>query len=648
MRNFRRALKDALKQWPSIFAATGCSLVIALLWSGNIAAFYPILQVVLEDKSIQKWVDEQVENNENFAKEQDATLLSLKQTFDAGELDQREFALQSQARQRDKSNAESSVKYYTKLQPFVNKWVPKTPFQTIVAIVCILMVTTVIKHVFMIINELLVAKVAIDVTRSLRSKLFSTALYMDRGSYSNFGLAGFSAHITHTSEGLTSGLVNTLGAAIREPLKIVACIAGAAFINWRLLLISIFIAPFIGVLLVSITKRLKAVSRSILGQATMFHEVMYESLNNLQTVQAYCMEKNETDRFDASIKLMRTFGLKLTFFTALTKPVIEFLGLGMLCTTIVAGSYLVLQQKTAIFGIPVAREPMTVQALLTFFGMLIGMSDPLRRLSSIYSSIYTGSIAADGIYSILDQKNKIADAVEVKQVTAPHKTLQISNVTFGYRADQTILHSVDLTVPFGSTTAIVGANGSGKSTLINLLCRFYDPDAGNITLDGVDLRDMKVRDLRNRIALVTQTTELFNNDIMYNIMYGAPGATPEKAIEAARAAHAHEFIELLPEGYQTMVGQGGHRLSGGQRQRVSLARALLRNPEILILDECTSQIDMHSEVLIRQSLREHRGHRTMIIITHREALLELADATYEVVKGKFERIENPEWDLKAA
>ncbi len=648
MRNFRRALRDALKQWPSLVAASGCSLLIALLWSGNIAAFYPILQVVLEDKSIQQWVGEQSQANAAAAASQEAEIQRLNAELDAGRLEQREFVLQVQARQRDRDNALGAKGYYDKLKPTVDRWIPKSPFRTIVMIVCVLMVTTVIKHVFMITNELLVAKIAIDVTRNLRSRLFSTALYMDRASYSQLGISGFSAHITHTSEGLTGGLVNTLGAAIREPLKIVTCVAGAAFINWRLLLISVIIAPFIGYLLVWITRRLKSISRTILGQATMFHEVMLESLNNMLTVQAYSMEKQESERFDESIRLLRSFGLRLTFFTALAKPVIEFLGLGMLCTTIICGSYLVLQQKTSIFGLTIAQEPMTVQALLTFFGFLIGTSDPLRRLSSIYSSIYTGSIAADAIYNVLDRPNKIVDAEVSKPVAVPHKTLQLSNVTFGYRADHTVLHSVNLTVPFGSTAAIIGSNGSGKSTMINLLCRFYDPQAGNLTLDGVDLREMKIKDVRKRIALVTQQTELFNNTILANIMYGSPECTEQEAIDAARAAHAHEFIEMLPDGYKTQVGHGGHRLSGGQRQRISLARALLRNPEILILDECTSQIDMHSERLIRQSLREHRGRRTMIIITHREALLELADSLYEVKEGRIQKIDPESIQTKAA
>ncbi len=407
MRNFRRALKDALKHWPLIAIASCCSFFVAVLWSANIAAFYPILQVVLEDKPIQTWVDEQITNNQTAAKSMETELAALETSRASGSIDEAAYASKKSSLLNEKSNAESSAGYYTRLKPYVDQWVPKSAFQTIVVIVAVLMISTVMKHVFLVTNELLVSRVAIDVTRALRSKLFSTALYMDRASYSQHGIAGFSANITHTTEGLTAGLVNVLGAAIREPLKIIGCLVGAAFINWRLLLMSVLIAPFVGYVLVWITKRLKNVTRRILGQTAMFHEVMLESLNNMQTVQAYGMEKHEADRFDESTLMMRRVGLKVTFFTALTKPVIEFLGLGMICTTIICGSYLVLRQKTSLFGIVVANEPMTVHALLTFFGMLIGMSDPLRKLSSIYSSIYTGSVSADAIYYLLDQKNQI-------------------------------------------------------------------------------------------------------------------------------------------------------------------------------------------------------------------------------------------------
>jgi ABC-type multidrug transport system fused ATPase/permease subunit len=212
--------------------------------------------------------------------------------------------------------------------------------------------------------------------------------------------------------------------------------------------------------------------------------------------------------------------------------------------------------------------------------------------------------------------------------------LSVEHLSFEYQTGTAILKDVSLSIPFGKTVAILGHNGSGKSTLIQLLCRFYDPTQGRIELGGVDLRDLSFDDIRKRITLVSQSAELFNRTVLENIQYGSPDATREEILEASKLAHAHDFItNSLPEGYETIVGANGQKLSGGQRQRIALARAILRKPEILILDESTSQIDLTSEVQIRETLQAMKGTMTIIIVTHREALLKIADDVYHMTRG---------------
>jgi ATP-binding cassette subfamily B protein/subfamily B ATP-binding cassette protein MsbA len=276
--------------------------------------------------------------------------------------------------------------------------------------------------------------------------------------------------------------------------------------------------------------------------------------------------------------------------------------------------------------------------MLIFFGLWVGASDPVRKLSSVFAGIHTGAVAADHLYELLDYQTKIEDPPQPKSVARPHREILVRGVTFGYRAERPVLRHVDLRIPYGGTIAVVGANGSGKSTLVQLLCRFYDPQEGSITIDGVGLREMSLHDLRSRIAVVSQRTELFNRSILENIMYGSPQATEDQARQAARLAYADDFIRHLPDGYATQVGTDGHRLSGGQRQRIALARAILRNPDLLILDEATSQIDMESEQLIRQSLSEFSRGRSTLIITHREALLAFADEIYQMEDGRLVRM----------
>ena len=306
----------------------------------------------------------------------------------------------------------------------------------------------------------------------------------------------------------------------------------------------------------------------------------------------------------------------------------------MVATSIAVGAWLVINQETQIFGITMTDQPMTVPGIMIFFGFLIGASDPVRKLSGVITGINMGMVGAQGVYPLLDTKSKLAEVPEPKRLPSPHREIRLENISFSYDGIDTVLKNVDLVIHFGERVAIVGPNGGGKSTLINVICRFYDPTSGRVLLDGVPLTEVSLHDLRRRIAMVTQQTELFNETIQYNIRYGRWDATNEEIEEAARKAHAHEFIAEFPEGYRTMVGPNGFRLSGGQRQRIALARAFLRNAEILVLDEATSQIDVESEHLIHEALSRYVENRTVIMITHRASTLALADTIVEVEHGK--------------
>lgn len=639
MKNFLRALRMASKYWLSVTLAAVCSFAVAALWSANIGAFYPILEVTIRGKSMQQWVDDEIAKNSQAIQAVEDRITESRIQIEALAAEparQAELASEIQSLQLELVGQQAQYQGYAKLKPWIDRFIPASPFHTITLIVVGLLVSTMVKHFFLISNEVLVGRVALDISRSLRDRIFGQALHMDRAAFAARGNATFVTLIVHTTDMLSTGLINALGAALREPLKIVACLVGASMICWRLLLLSIVVAPVVGVLLYFVTRSIKSVSRKTLERAMGFHGVLLEALGNIQTVQAYRSEALEQRRFEAGTMQMRSYCLQFIFLSSLSKPIIEFLGIGMLGTTIIGGAYLVLNQETSMLGIRICEEPLSVSALLVFFGMLVGISDPLRKLSAVYSSVYAGTIAADAIFPILDHASAITDPAEPVELARPHRNLQINETSFTYsNSGQRVIDNISLEIPFGSTVAIIGSNGSGKSTLINLLCRFYDPSSGSIAFDGVDYRDLRVDDVRSRFALVNQQTELFNETVAYNIRYGNPQASDEEVERVGRAAHAHEFIStVLEQGYETKVGQNGNRLSGGQRQRIALARALLCDPEVLILDEATSQIDMQSEQLIRESLAEHRGERTMIIITHREKLLELADVVYEVVEGR--------------
>jgi ATP-binding cassette subfamily B protein/subfamily B ATP-binding cassette protein MsbA len=288
-----------------------------------------------------------------------------------------------------------------------------------------------------------------------------------------------------------------------------------------------------------------------------------------------------------------------------------------------------------LLGIPLTPRPLDLSSLLLFYGFLFGMADPVRKFSDIFSRLQCGVAASDRIFARLDREPVIRSPKTPLPCPRHQRELAFEGVSFEYQPGTRVLNNVTLRIPFGETTAIVGPNGCGKSTLANLIPRFADPVEGRIRLDGVPLTDLRLRELRGQIGLVTQEPLLFDDTVFNNIRYGRHRASRDEVIEAAKRAHAHKFIESeLTDGYETVVGTLGGRLSGGQRQRIALARAILRDPAILILDEATSQVDLESEQAIQEVLEEFTRGRTTVIITHRMAILSLAHRIVAMQAGQ--------------
>ncbi|MFM8379420.1 MAG: ABC transporter ATP-binding protein [Planctomycetia bacterium] len=636
MHYFLRAIRDAAKRWPLLMAAFLCSAGVAGLWGANIAALFPIIEVTLNGDTLQSWNERRLEDAQtriDTARKEQADLEALLATAD------RSTAEATRARTRLDTLAlqvrgdEAVVYASRRLAPWLDRYLPTDPFTTVVWVVIFVVVSTFVKHAFLLTSTLIVSWVAMNISRDLRLKVFDKALALDRAQFMRSGSAGFMAQVTSTSDMLANGITSVFGGAVTEPLKIMACLGGALCISWQLTLACLTMAPLVGFLMVWLNRRIRGISKGILARSLGFHHVLLEALNNVLTVQAYTMEEFERQRFRSCTRDMMKTGMWHTFYFALANPITEILGIGMVATSIAVGAWLVINQETQIFGITMTDRPMTVPGIMVFFGMLIGASDPVRKLSGVFTGVNVGIVGAQALYPLLDTPSKLHEPEHPRSVASPHREIRLENVSFSYDGIDTVLKDVNLTIPFGERVAIVGPNGGGKSTLVNLVCRFYDPTQGAVLLDGVPLTEMALHDLRKRIALVTQQTELFNESILYNIRYGRWDATEEEIVEAARKAHAHEFITEFPEGYQTMVGPNGFRLSGGQRQRIALARAFLRNAEILVLDEATSQIDVESERLIHEALARYVENRTVIMITHRASTLALADAIVKIEHG---------------
>ncbi len=636
MHYFLRALREAAKSWPLLAAAMLCSAGVAALWGTNIMALHPIIEVTLKGESLQEWNRREIAaaraRLESGGEERETLASRIAahefQGTDLARARNRLAALDAQ-----RHNDLRAIRWGEWRGPWLDRLLPIDPFQTVLVVVGFVVFSTVLKHVLLLTSTMLVSWVAMDISRTIRSKVFDKALALDRAQFMKLGSAGFMAQVTSTSDMLASGITSVYGGAVTEPLKILACLGGAFCISWRLTLACLMLAPLVGFLMVWLNRRIRGISKNILARSRGFHHVLLEALNNVLTVQAYTMEDFERQRFRTCTSDMMRTGMWHTFYFALANPITEILGIGMVATSIAVGAWLVINQETRIFGITMTDQPMTVPGIMIFFGFLIGASDPVRKLSGVITGLNVGIVGAQGLYPLLDTPSKLKEAAQPVTLPSPHREIRLDKVSFSYDGVDTVLKDVDVSIAFGERVAIVGPNGGGKSTLVNLICRFYDPTKGRVLLDGTPLTDIALHDLRRRIALVTQQTELFNESILYNIRYGRWDATDEEIEEAARKAHAHEFISEFPEGYRTMVGPNGFRLSGGQRQRISLARAFLRNAEILVLDEATSQIDVESERLIHEALARYVENRTVIMITHRASTLALADAIIEVEHG---------------
>ena len=636
MHYFLRAIKESFKSWPLLIASFLCSAGVASLWGANIAALFPIIEVTLNGDSLQEWNTRRLEGANTRIESSHAEIKRLTQQLESPEsTDDLKIQARTSIDALTLSMRGDEVVVYAShnLTPWLDRFIPTDPFQTILLVTGFVVVSTFLKHIFMLASALIVSWVAMNISRNIRLSVFNKALELDRSQFMQRGASGFMAQVTGTSDMLAGGLTSVFGGAVTEPLKIFACLAGAWCISWQLTLACLTMAPVVGFLMVWLNRRIRGVSQRILDRAMGFHHVLFESLGNILTVQAYTMEKFEKERFRTCTKNMMRTGMWHTFYYTLANPITEILGIGMVATSIVVGAWLVINHETQIFGITMTDRPMTVPGIMVFFGMLIGASDPVRKLSGVFTGINTGIVGAQALYPLLDTPSRLTESPNPKSLPSPHREIRLRNVSFSYDGIDTVLRDVDLVINFGERVAIVGPNGGGKSTLVNLICRFYDPTKGAVLLDGVLLTDLSLYDLRRRIAIVTQQTELFNETILHNIRYGRWDATVLEIEAAAQKAHAHEFITEFPDGYNTMVGPNGYRISGGQRQRIALARAFLRDAEILVLDEATSQIDVESERLIHDALAMYVANRTVIMITHRASTLALADTIVNIDHG---------------
>ena len=632
-----------LKYRWSLITSFVCSLLVALLWSANLGAVYPFVEVVLTGHSLHDWIETEVEKSTELVGQRQQTIVALNKDLqaaaaagvDANKIEQQIAAAEYDIKvQQYRSSARDWV------APWIKKYAPRTPFATLAWLMGLMFFGTVARGLFLMGSMVSVARVSQRTMLDLQNNVFGNVLDMEAAELGVKGTGDLISRIRGETGSIGQAITTIYGKTVREPLKLFFCLAGAAFVNWRLLLFSLLICPLAGFLMVTLARVTKRANKKAMEESAKLLNRLYQAVTHLRIVKAFTKEDSERERFENVANDVYHKSMRIAVFGALSRINNELLGVSMITLSVLAGGYLVLNSTVYMFGIRMCDAPMSFGSLMLFFGFLIGVADPLRKLADVYNLVQAGVVASDRVFPLVDQTPNVRDPQN--PIAFPEGALPLSfdNVHFQYHPEQPVLNGITAEVPAGTSLGIIGHNGCGKSTLINLIPRFFDTcetgngPAGSVKIAEHDVRRYGVKSLRQKIGYVTQKTMLFSDTIENNIGYGCDQATTTQIIDAAKQAHAHDFISSLDAGYQTEIGGRAGRLSGGQQQRISLARAILKNPEMLILDEATSQIDPESEYLIHQTLAGFIKGRTTVVITHRMSTLDLVDRIMLLKDGR--------------
>jgi len=608
--------------------------MVAALWSLNLSAIYPVLKILSTDKNLQQWVDGEIVDYQRLLDESDKQVDDIEARLKQLEQDPTQVNAENRKRKTteelaklegDRASHRTWVYRYRYLKDKVICHLPEDRFETFVGLLLIVIGGLILKGIFEFLHDACVGSVTNRTLFDLRNAFFRRAIHQDVRQLASTGTPELMARFTNDTEQVGNGLKVLFGRMIGEPLKAIACLVVACCISWQLTFVFVVLVPVAIIVLVRVSKMMRRAARKVLERMSAMYKLVRETFDGVRVVKGFTREPLQRRRFrEASREYLRR-AMRVIYIDAATGPIVEVLVVIAVGLALASGTYLVVTGQTHIFGIRMARQPMGFATLLQLYAFLAATADPVRRLTSVYTKIQAGEAAANRIFELFDRMPTVKANPDGPRLHGVTDKIEFKNVCFSYNPDSPTLSNVTLTVNAGETVAIVGLNGCGKTTLLGLLPRFYDPDHGAVLIDGVNLRGAHLRSLRKMIGLVTQDTQLFDDSVVANILYGRRGATREEVVAAAKKAHAHEFIEAMPQGYDTVIGEKGDSLSGGQRQRIALARAILRNPAILILDEYSSAIDPTSEIEIHSALREFVKGRTVFLITHKLHTLEIAD-----------------------
>ncbi len=495
----------------------------------------------------------------------------------------------------------------------------------------------ILKGLAVFIRQYLMTNVGQLVLRDIRNALYSKYQYLPLDYYSKSKVGTLISRITYDVGVINNSIAQGLTDVFYQGFKLIILLIIAFVINWRLFLLSLVIFPFISIPVVRISKALRKISTKTQEKMSEVTRALYEGISGIRIVKTFLMENYEIDRFSRANQGFYKISMKSAKRIIAIGPITELVGAVAAMLVLYVGGQQIIQGDLS-FGMFAA-----------FMGSMFQCVQPFKRLSNISAVMQQASAAATRIFQILDTPVELEDKPGTVDLTKVQQAIRFEKVSFRYNGEtEEVLKNISLEVPVGTILAIVGPSGVGKTTLVNLIGRFYDVTAGRITVDGYDVRDIQLKSLREKIGIVTQDMFLFNDTVRANIAYGNIRAGLEQIVQAAQAAGIDEFIQTLPRGYDTVIGDRGFRLSGGEKQRLAIARALLKNPPILVLDEATSQLDSQSEVLVQKALKQLMQGRTVFVIAHRLSTVRNANKIVVLNKGEIAEYGSHEELMKKA
>ena len=509
--------------------------------------------------------------------------------------------------------------YYTTV--LINQYGAST---TLLMIGLFLVTTTFLKTGSYFASAAIMVPMRTGIVRDIRIKVYHKILALPLSFFSDERKGDIIARMSGDVNEIENSVTGSLEMLIKNPILLVCYFSVLIYTSWQLTLFTIIVLPVMGWAMGRIGRKLKAKSLYAQNKWSETMAQLEETLGGMRIIKAFTAERKMNERFDSCTNNYRHAATKVAVRQASAHPVSEFLGTVLIVLVLWYGGTLIFSK----------HSPIDAPTFIFYMVILYSIIQPLKDFAKASYNIPKGMASVERVNKILNAANPISEASDAKVIKGLKDEISFNDVHFAYKNGGEVLHGVSLKIKRGQTIAIVGQSGSGKSTLVDLLPRYHDVTGGSITIDGTDIRDLKIADLRGIIGNVNQEAILFNDTFFNNISFGVKSATMEEVVEAAKIANAHEFIMESENGYQTTVGDRGCRLSGGQRQRVSIARAILKNPDILILDEATSALDTESERLVQEALERLMKTRTTIAIAHRLSTIKNSDEICVLHEGR--------------